>query len=98
MAIDGTYNTTVQTPMGPQAGKLIFKTEGNTLTGVSEGMMGADPIQSGIVNGDEFEFMVETKTPMGPIKVTIKGKVEGDKISGQAVTPFGPAPLTGTRA
>jgi hypothetical protein len=97
MAVDGTYNTTIQTPMGPQSGKLTLKTKDNVLTGTSEGMMGVDPIQNGTVNGDEFEFMVETKTPMGPIKVTIKGKVEGDKISGQAVTPFGPAPLAGTR-
>ncbi len=97
MAVDGTYETTVQTPMGAQAGKLELKTEGNTLTGTMEGMMGADPIQDGTVNGDEIEFMVEANSPMGPLKITVKAKVEGDEITGEATTPFGPAPLTGKR-
>jgi hypothetical protein len=98
MALDGTYNVTAQTPMGPQASKLILKTAGNSLSGSSEGPMGVSEFTGGTANGDEFEFAVEAKTPMGPIKITMKGKVEGDKISGQAVTPFGPSPFSGTRA
>jgi hypothetical protein len=97
MAVDGTYETTVRTPMGSQAGKLELKTEGSVLTGSMQGMMGTDPIQNGTVNGDEIEFILETKSPMGPLKLTVKGKVDGDEISGQVTTPFGPAPLTGKR-
>jgi hypothetical protein len=97
MAVDGTYETTVKTPMGAQAGKLELKTEGTTLTGTMQGMMGTDPLQNGTVNGNEFTFMVETKSPMGPLKITIKAKVEGDVLTGEATTPFGPAPLTGKR-
>ena len=97
MAVDGTYETTVKTPMGPQAGKLELKAEGNVLTGSMQGMMGTDPIQNGTVNGDEFEFMVETKSPMGPLKLNVKGKVEGNEIIGEVKTPFGPAPMTGKR-
>lgn len=97
MAVDGTFEITVETPMGAQAGKLEFETEGNTLTGSMEGLMGTDPIQNGTVNGEEFEFMVEPKSPMGRLKVTVKGKVEGDELTGQATTPFGPAPITGKR-
>ena len=41
--------------------------------------------------------MVETKSPMGPLKVTMKGKVEGDTLAGEANTPFGPAPIKGKR-
>jgi len=97
MAVDGKYEITVQTPMGPQAGSLVFKTDGNTLTGTSESMMGVSEITGGTVNGNEFQFNVEAKTPMGPIKITMKGKVDGDKISGQAMSPFGPAPMEGKR-
>jgi hypothetical protein len=97
MAIDGTYEITTQTPMGAQAGKLVLKTDGDTVTGTMEGMMGADPIQNGKVNGDEFEGMVEAKSPMGPLKITVKCKVEGDTITGTANTPFGPAPIKGKR-
>ncbi len=97
MALDGTYEIAIKTPMGAQAGKLVLKTDGNTLTGTSEGMMGVDEIQEGKVNGDAFECMVETQSPMGPLKVTMKCKVEGDTLTGEATTPFGPAPIDGIR-
>ena len=32
--------------------------------------------------------MVEATTPMGPMKVTMKGKVEGDDLTGEATTPL----------
>lgn len=97
MAVAGTYGTTIQTPMGPQKSKLVLKTDGDVLTGTSEGQMGVDEIQDGKVSGNEFECSVETKTPMGPIKVVLKGKVDGDELTGEATTPFGPAPITGKR-
>ena len=97
MAVDGTYAITIKTMMGPQAGKLVLKTEGNVLTGTSEGPMGSSPLQEGKVNGNEFECMVETETPIGPAKITMKGKVEGNKLTGEAQTPIGVAPITGKR-
>jgi len=97
MAVDGTYDISIQTPMGAQAGKMVLKAEGDALTGTMQNMMGTDPIQNGKVNGDEFEFMVEAKSPMGPLKITVKGKIEGDTVSAQAMTPFGPAPMSGKR-
>ena len=63
MAIDGTYEITIQTPMGAQKGRLVLKAFRGILTGTSEGASGVDPIQNGKVHGDEFEGMVETKTP-----------------------------------
>jgi hypothetical protein len=97
MAVDGAYEVSIQTPMGEQKAKMELKAEGNNLTGKIEGMMGVDPIQSGTVNGDEFEFMIEATTPMGPMAITMKGKVEGDDLTGEATTPLGPAPVTGKR-
>jgi hypothetical protein len=95
MAIDGTYNIITKTPIGDQKGTLVFKTDGNTLTGTMEGA----EITEGIVNGDEFSFKSEIRTPMGSkMKVEVKGKVEGDNISGSSKTMFGNAPFTGTRA
>ena len=97
MAVDGTYNISIQTPMGAQAGKMVLKTEGDTVVGSVQNMMGTDPIENGKLKGDEFAFVVEAKSPMGPIKLTVTGKVEGDTVTGQAITPFGPAPITGKR-
>jgi len=98
MAIDGTYNITIHTPIGDQKVKLTLKTQGNALSGTSESSMGVSTFAGGTVNGNEVQWTDNATTPMGPLKIDMKGKVEGDKISGQAVSPFGPAPFEGTRA
>jgi hypothetical protein len=97
MAVDGTYEISIQTPMGTQPGKMVLKVEGDAVVGTMQNQMGTEPIQNGKANGDEFRFLVEAKTPMGPIKMTVKGKVEEDEVLGQAVTPFGPAPIKGKK-
>jgi hypothetical protein len=97
MAVDGTYEISIQTPMGNQTGTLTLKTNGTDLTGTSEVMGAESPLQNGKVDGDAFDFMVEASTPMGAIELTIKGKVDGDELTGEATSPFGPAPMSGKR-
>jgi len=97
MAIDGTYNITIHTPIGDQKVKLTLKTLGNTLSGTSESSMGVTTF-TGTVNGNEVKWTDNATTPMGSLKIDMKGRVEGDKISGQAVSAFGPAPFDGTRS
>jgi len=97
MAVDGTYDISMQTPVGAQPGKIVLKVEGDAVVGTMQNQMGTEPIQNGEVNDDEFQFLVEAKTPMGPIKMTVKGKVEGDELTGQAISPFGPAPIKGKK-
>jgi uncharacterized protein YjdB len=97
MAVDGTYNITVQTPMGAQQSKVTLKTDGNSLSGTDESAFGTTSF-TGTVSGDEVQWEETVKSPMGELKISFKGTVEGDKISGQATTPFGPSPFEGTRA
>jgi len=98
MAIDGTYNITINTPMGDQEAKLTFKTDGNILTGTSESAMaGISEIEDGKVNGNELTWTENVKTPMGPLTLNMTVTVDGDRISGEANTPFGPAPFEGSR-
>jgi hypothetical protein len=97
MALDGTYEISMTTPIGNQAGKLVFETNGGVLTGNSEVMGSVSPLKDGTVDGDSFEFKVDANTPMGALEITLKGKVEGDTLTGEAITPFGPTPLTGDR-
>ena len=98
MAIDGTYNITIHTPMGDQEAKLTLKTDGSTLTGNSESAMaGISEIEDGKVNGNELTWTENVKTPMGPFTLNVTVTVEGDKISGEVNTPFGPSPLEGSR-
>jgi len=98
MAIDGTYNLTVNTPMGAQQSQVILKTEGNTLTGTQSGSSGVETIKDGKVSGNEAEWSIMTSTPFGPIKLEFKLTFSGNKVTGQAVTPFGPSPVEGTKA
>jgi hypothetical protein len=93
MAVDGSYNITVHTRIGDQKRKVTFKTEGNVLNGTSEG----EAAFTGTVNGNVVEWTENVNTPKGLLKVDFKGTVDGDKISGQAVSEFGPSPFDGTR-
>ena len=42
MSIDGSWEITVQTPMGPQSSKLELKSDGGALTGYAVGRGRAD--------------------------------------------------------
>jgi hypothetical protein len=97
MAIDGTYDIMVKTLKGKQGGRLVFKTDGETLTGTSDSGGEVVELLDGKVEGNEFQFKVKQKTPIGRLSINFKGTVDGDKISGKAKTPFGPAPFDGTR-
>jgi hypothetical protein len=99
MGVDGTYKITTKTPMGNQQSVWTLKVAGEPLSGVAESAMtGRTEFKGGTVKGDDFNFNMELDTPMGKIKMDVKGKVEGDKISGNANSPFGPAPFEGTRS
>ena len=97
MAVDGSYNITVHTRIGDQKRKVTFKTEGNVLNGTSEDPMAGAGAFTGTVNGNVVEWTENVNTPKGLLKVDFKGTVDGDKISGQAVSEFGPSPFDGTR-
>ena len=96
MAINGTYELTVQTPLGVLNSKLTLKTEGNTLSGTSEASTGMTEV-SGSINGNQVEWRDKPNTPLGPMDVTFKGKVESDRISGKAETSVGSFPFECTR-
>lgn len=97
MSIEGTYDITVKTLKGKQDGRLLFKIEDGVLTGTSESGGETVELLDGIADGNNFQFKVKQKTPIGRLSISFKGTVEGDKISGKAKTPFGPAPFEGTR-
>lgn len=98
MAIDGTYNVSVKIPTGEKKGKFIFMTDGDTLTGSLESPAGVSPIQNGVVKGDEFEFQFDAKSPMGTLKLTVKGRVNDNALTGQLASPLGQAPIIGQKA
>ncbi len=51
-----------------------------------------------MVEGDSFSFTRNMTTPQGPMELAYTGSVDGDALTGQVVSSFGPIPMTGTRA
>ena len=99
MAVDGTYNIEVDTPMGTRPGKLTLKTDGGSLSGTYSAEEGENAIDDGTLSGEEVAWSVQISTPMGKFNLDFKGTVSGDAISGQVQAgEFGSFPFKGTRA
>lgn len=99
MAVDGTYNIEIETPMGNRPGKLTLKAKGKELSGSLAAEEGQQSFTGGTVSGNEIAFSTEVTTPMGKIKLGFKGKVTGNEISGQVQAgDFGSSPFKGTKA
>jgi hypothetical protein len=90
MSADGTWQITVNTPMGPQATTLTLASDGATLSGEQSADGSSIAIHDGTVKGDEVSWKVAVTKPMS-LTVSFRGKVEGDKISGKAKAGMFPA-------
>ena len=98
MSADGTWNVTLNTPMGAQAGTLELATEGNTLTGTMSGPQGSMELENGAADGDSLSWTVNMTQPM-PITIEATATVDGDEISGEAkLGAVGTATFSGSRA
>ena len=98
MAVDGTYEITVDTPMGAQSITLTLKTDGNALSGKIDSPMGAQEFSGGNVSGDDISWNMEIESPMGKMNLEYKGKVTGDDITGEVKAgDFGSSPFKGRR-
>ncbi len=98
MSIDGTYNMSLNTPMGKQEGKLTLKADGDTLTGTMEQMGNSVDLVNGKINGDSLTWEASITTPM-PMTLKFDAKHSGDSVSGEVeLGAFGKASFEGTRA
>ena len=97
MAADGTWNLTMDTPMGERRSTLTLSTSGGTLTGKQEAEGNTTDIAEGTVNGNDVSWKVAITNPM-PLTLTFSGTVDGNNLSGTADTGmFGSFPFQGTR-
>ena len=97
MSADGTWSTTMNTPMGAQKGTLTLQTSGSDLNGKLSGPQGEIQLTDGKVEGDNLTWKAAITSPM-PMTLEFSAKVEGDAINGNVkLGAFGNASFTGTR-
>jgi len=93
----GKWDITVQSPAGEQTGVMDFRIDGNALEGSLTNEDGVTTFTDGKVKGDQFTFKIKLKTPVGEIKFTVTGVVEGDRISGKWKMVMGSLAFSGVR-
>lgn len=98
MAVDGTWNLTMQTPMGQRKASLVASSQGGKLTGRQSAQEGNAEIFDGSVNGNEVSWKISITSPM-PLTLQFNGTLDGDKMSGQmSAGALGSWPFSGVRA
>jgi hypothetical protein len=97
MAVDGTWNLSLTTPMGTQTPTLTLTSAGESLTGTMDGAQGKADIEDGRVDGNRLSWAI-TAAQLG-MKINFSATVDGDRMSGKAeLGAFGEATFEGTRA
>ena len=98
MSADGTWNTTMNTPMGAQNATLTLASDGNALTGKMSGPQGEMELEDGAIDGETLTWKASITTPMA-MTLEFTATVSGDEISGSVkLGAFGDATFSGTRA
>jgi hypothetical protein len=79
--VAGEWNLTLETPNGTATPSVIFKQDGETLTGTYKGRMGETPLK-GTIKGNDIKFSV-TVSPQGQdLVIAYSGTVDGDTMKG----------------
>jgi hypothetical protein len=98
LSIDGEWNMTMKTTMGPQSGSLVLKTEGGSLSGTVTTRHGPMDFSNGTVSGNELAWSTAMTSPI-PMTLEFTATVDGDKITGKVkLGSFATGDLEGTRA
>jgi hypothetical protein len=97
MAVDGTWNLTMDTPMGERPSTLVVKDVGGKLEGTQAAEGQTTDIFDGTVNGNNVGWKVSITQPMA-LTLDFSGTVNGDAMSGSVqLGMFGSSPFRATR-
>jgi len=85
MAINGKYNVTIDTPIGPQNGSVTFKIEGAVLHGDYQ-IAGSSGNFTGTADGENAKWNMTVPDPMGGnITLTFDVKVTSTDLFGSVI-------------
>jgi len=96
MSVEGTWNTTVKSPMGDQKGTLTVNRDGEGWTGNMAGGRGSKDNTNGHGEGETNKGTMD-RAGAQPGERTCEATADGDTLSGKVnAGAFGDMPLTGT--
>jgi hypothetical protein len=98
MSITGTWNLTMNSPLGAQPATLQVQEVGGAYQGTLTGKADPTPLEELKVDGSNIAFSADADTPVGRLKLGFSGAVTGDSLAGKYTTPFGAFDFSGTRA
>ena len=97
MAIDGTWEITINSPLGAQKAKLELVAKDGALTGTQHAQGSSQAVGNGKVDGNAVSWSANITTPM-PMTLEFAGTVEGDTLKGNVKAGgFGSFPFSGGR-
>lgn len=80
----GSWDITIESPQGTRNTLLIIKQDGDKLAGMMKSPRGERPLNSVTLKGNDITLTMTINAQGQDLVVTYKGKVEKDKMSGEA--------------
>jgi hypothetical protein len=75
---------TINSPQGANTSLVVFKQDGDKVSGVLKGRGGELPFEGGTLTGNDLKFSFTINTQGMALPITLTGKVEGDTMTGKA--------------
>lgn len=98
MAIDGTWDLTIKSPLGSRPGTLVLAVDGDALGGTLGDKDGTETLYEGAINSDGLYWKVDIDSQVGRLALTFNATVQDDAISGRVqFGMFGSGDFSGTR-
>lgn len=82
--VAGNWDVTINSPQGANTSLVVFKQDGDKVSGVFKGRAGELPFEGGTLTGNELKFSFTINTQGMQLPITLTGKVEGETMSGKA--------------
>src|SRR5262245_5673350 len=82
--VAGNWDVTINSPQGANTSLVVFKQDGDKVSGVFKGRAGELPFEGGTLTGNELKFSFTINAQGMQLPITMTGKVEGESMSGKA--------------
>ena len=97
MNLAGTWQITMDTPIGTQKFTWDLAADGNGWRGTMNAATGTSELSNVQVGGGNIACKARVTTPLGAVDVTFEGVVTDDRIGGTCRTQFGNFQFSGER-